>query len=423
MLFQTDLLETLANAAWTIIGIIGVVVFVLVVAYFKTLVVVPLNEYHVVIKKDKKQIFDGQGRYTFFNGLYSRTIIPKFVLDVEPPLIKIHDKDQLPLGIEISCKVKISDPARAGESLRNITLESVRKVVEDTIMSAVRSIAMTKNVLEIMKEREAIEIAVNDKVMDALGKLGLYPSIFDIKNISDIENNLVIRNLERVKIAELARNARVSEAEMNAGAEKKEAEAKALTQIVKEASVRDQMKAKYERERENAQQEHESLTAQMRVRELEVTKSAEIKRKEVLLQAQSQAEAIELKAKAESEAAKMKMAAQAEGLRMKEEAEAQGLKMKADAMKAYTEAGKEGMLIQALNILSQAQIGAAEKIAMGLAQNSKIIYLPSEGGLLNYVPKIDSFLESGAIDKILTKLNDIRGLTITEKKTAPAKPQ
>ncbi len=49
---------------------------------------------------------------------------------------------------------------------------TVSKVVEDTVMSAARSVAMERTILDVMKKREEVELRVYEMVDDALGKLG-----------------------------------------------------------------------------------------------------------------------------------------------------------------------------------------------------------------------------------------------------------
>ena len=154
---QIDYTSTILTAIY-VIAVIAVIIIIIVM--FKSLVVVPFNEVHVVSRGTKVTQYDGSGRYRYYKFLYGRTIIPKHVLDIEPALIKLHDVDKLPFGVEISVKVQVTDPPKAAQTLTKIDLNTISKVVEDTVMSAARSVAMERNILEIMKDREEIEKAI-----------------------------------------------------------------------------------------------------------------------------------------------------------------------------------------------------------------------------------------------------------------------
>jgi regulator of protease activity HflC (stomatin/prohibitin superfamily) len=131
--------------------------FIFLIIYLKTITVVPFNEIHVVSKRKKIYEYDGKGRYRFYGFFHSRTVIPKHVLDIEPGLMDLHDIDNLPFGVEISIKVQVTDPQKAAATLTQIDHNTVSKVVEDTVMSAARSVAMERTIIEIMKDREAVE--------------------------------------------------------------------------------------------------------------------------------------------------------------------------------------------------------------------------------------------------------------------------
>ncbi|MHA1371418.1 MAG: SPFH domain-containing protein [Promethearchaeota archaeon] len=117
----------------TLIGLIVVIAVIVVIIilfgigmYFKHLVVVPFNEVHVVSRGKKISQYDGAGRYIYLPLFHGRTIIPKHVLDIEPPLIKLHDIDKLPFGVEISVKVVVSDPEKAASTLTRIDHQTWR---------------------------------------------------------------------------------------------------------------------------------------------------------------------------------------------------------------------------------------------------------------------------------------------------------
>jgi len=411
-----------------LIGLAVLAVIVALVVYFKTNIVVPFNEIHVVSKGKTIYEHDGKGRYRYFPFLHGRTIIPKHVLDIEPGLLDLHDCDNLPFGVEISIKVQVTDPQKAAATLTRIDHSTVSKVVEDTVMSAARSLAMERTIISIMKNREEIEKSVYEMVSDALAKLGLSAIIFDIKNIRDIDGRDVIGSLERVKIAELIKKARISEAIQENEAKEVETERKKSTQVKFEKMKQEEEQARLEREREVAINQMLVEQEKLKIEEQKLTRFAEIeqkkakilanaKREQRLIEAQGDAEATERRAQAEANAIKLAAEAEAEGIRVKGLAEVDVLKEKSEALKQ----GSVAAQLQILEILSQAQVDSAGKIADALGKNNKIMYLPvdSNGGniLTKWLPKMEGLLQSGMLSKFVKQLTNEEPVKVIANKT------
>jgi len=403
---------------------VGTVIFVIVVislicfaiVWLKTICVVPFNEIHVVSRGKRISEYDGKGRYRFYNFFHSRTIIPKHVLDIEPGLMDLHDSENLPFAVEISIKVQVTDPQKAAATLTRIDHNTVSKVVEDTVMSAARSVAMERNIIEIMKDREAVEKAMYNMVAESLAKLGLSAIIFDIKNILDIEDQDVIGSLERVKIAELKRNARISEAIQNNEAREVEVERNKATEVKIQKMMLEEEQARLVKEKEMAIEQMKVETELLKIEEQKMTRLASIEKEKAIilataerdkkmLAAQGAADAIKLAAQAEAESIRLRSAAEAESIRMKGLAEAEILKKKSEALKKGSYAGQ----IKVLEILAQAQVETAGKIAEALGANNKIMYLPMDGKkgnnlLSSLLPKLDGVLQSGMLDDLVRQL-------------------
>ncbi|MHA1513801.1 MAG: SPFH domain-containing protein [Candidatus Hodarchaeales archaeon] len=384
--------------------------------YFKTIVVVPFNEVHVLSKGQTVKQYDGKGRYRYYKFVHGRTIIPKFVLDIEPPLIKLHDKDKLPFGVEISVKVQVTDPPMAAKNLTRIDHSTISKVVEDTVMSASRSIAMERSILEIMKEREDIENAIYQMVSDALNKLGLSPIIFDIKNIRDIEGSDVIANLERIKIAELRKDARIAEAKQNSEATIIEVETRKNSIVKAELMKQEEEHARLNRELMVAEENLAVEERRLQIKEQNDQRVAEIEKKKKLLIAEAEAEAIQLKARAEADSVRLKLEAEAEGIRMKGLAEAEAIHSKAEAMREYNDVSSQMRMIE---VLAKAQVDAGAQIAKAIGQNNKIMYLPMNGdGMFSgLLPRMDALLQSDLVrDGIAEVVEGLQTATKGKKK-------
>ncbi len=411
-----------------VIALVVLFIILAIIIYFKTNIVVPFNEIHVISKGTTIHEYDGKGRYRYFPFLYGRTIIPKHVLDIEPGLLDLHECDNLPFGVEISIKVQVTDPQKAAATLTRIDHSTVSKVVEDTVMSAARSLAMERTILDIMKNREEIESSVYEMVSDALSKLGLSAIIFDIKNIRDIEGRDVIGSLERVKIAELIKKARISEAIQENEAKEVEVERKKSTQVKSEHMKLEEEQARLERERKISTNQMLVEQEKLKIEEQKLTRFAEIEQKKARIQAEAKKEQRLIEAQAEAEATQKKAEAEAKAIKLAAEAEAEGIRVKGlaevDVLQKKSEALKQGSVaaqLQILEILSQAQVDSAGKIADALGKNNKIMYLPvdNNGGnlLTKWLPKMEGLLESGMLSKFVKQLTNEAPVKAISNKT------
>ncbi|NVM54881.1 MAG: SPFH domain-containing protein, partial [Candidatus Helarchaeota archaeon] len=231
-----------------LISIAVVAIITIIGVYLSRIVVVPPSEFHVVVSKDQRRVYDGKGRYFYFRTFNRRIIIPKRVLDIEVSQIRLHDKHNLPFQLEISCKIQVKDPTKAAESLGAVDEAHLKRITEDTVMSASRSICMQMEILRIMREREEVENAIYKLIVDSMMKLGLEPVIFDIKNISDTKGSTVIQDFERVKSAELRKDARIAESLHLSEAEIMESERHKLSQVKREGDQMEEEQAKVQRE-------------------------------------------------------------------------------------------------------------------------------------------------------------------------------
>ncbi len=404
--------ENSLPVAGILIGL-GVVIIIGIIVYLQKLVVVPFNEVHVISQGKKTRTYDGKGRYFFLKVIMGRTIIPKHILDIEPAMIKLHDRDNLPYGVSISVKVQVTDPQQAAASLTRIDHSTVAKVVEDTVMSAARSIAMERTILDVMKKREEVEQAVYDMVADALSKLGLSAVIFDIKDIQDYKGSNVIASLERVKVAELHKEARISEAQQNSLAEVTESEEQKKSKVKQEEMQQQEEAARLIREEEVARRqaavenERLALAEQKETRMAEIAREkarieAEARKEQKLINAQADADAIMARAESEAEAIRIKAQAEAESIQKRGEAEAEVLKKKNAAM-----GGDFAGQIELMKLFSVTQVDSAAKIAEALGQNNKIMYLPTGENsnlLSNFLPNMNALMESGLPQEIIDLL-------------------
>ncbi|MHA1275548.1 MAG: SPFH domain-containing protein [Candidatus Helarchaeota archaeon] len=306
----------------------------------------------------------------------------------------------LPFQLEISCKIQVKDPNKAAESLGMIDEMHLKRITEDTVMSSARSICMQMEILTIMREREEVESAIYKLIVDSLMKLGLEPIIFDIKNISDAKESTVIKDFERVKSAELRKEARISESVHLSEAEIMESERHKMSQVKHENDLMEEEKAKIQKEMMIAEKSRELVEKKMAIKEEEIRRAAEIQKEKLRLEAEAEAEAIRLKAEAEADAIKLTA-----------EAEAAGIKEKAKALEEYQKAGESGMKIKSLEILADAMVRSSENVATALKTNSKLIMLGGGNGsgsinggtgqtLFNLIPMFSLLTENGLLSML-----------------------
>lgn len=378
---------------WIIFGIVCAVIVVIVYVslYFSNLTVVPPSEFHVVVSKNRRRVYDGKGRYVFWSTFNRRIIIPKRVLDIEISKIRLHDKYNLPFELEISCKIQVKDSSKASESLGTIDEMHLKRITEDTVMSSARSVCMTMEIITIMREREQVENAIYKLIVDSLMKLGLEPVIFDIKNISDTKESTVIKDFERIKSAELRKEARIAESIHISDAEITESERHKMAQVKRESDKLDEDDARISREMTIADKERELMQKRLLIKEDEARKTAEIAKEKLRLESEAEANAVKLRAQAD-----------AESIRLKAEAEAEGIRDKAKALEEYQKAGEKGLKIKQIEIIANAMVKQSENMAKGLQNNSKVILMGGGGNsgdatrsMMNLMPMFSLFTESG----------------------------
>ncbi|MHA1143450.1 MAG: SPFH domain-containing protein [Candidatus Helarchaeota archaeon] len=385
---------------------IGVLVFFLILGlifaiwfWASRIVVVPPNEAHVVVSKKKRYLYDGKGRYMFIKLLHRRLIIPKVVIDVDIPDIRLHDKDNLPFVVKISCKVQVKNPEKAAETLGADIYKTLRRIVDDTVQSAARTICMQKDILSIMRERENVEEGIYSSLSGSFVKLGLEPIIFDIKDITDVKGSSVIRDLERVKSAELDKNARIAEAFHDSEAKRVEAEKHKEATVTQEQMMQAEKEAEIEKEKFVVQQTEELVRRKMAIKELETKRGAEIEREKEVVLANAKAEAVKIQAEAEAQAIKLKA-----------EAEAAGVRAKAKALEEYAKAGESGIKMKSLELIIDGVVRSSKEIAEGLKQNSKVVILGggSDGtqgnSLMNLIPMAEVLKETGILKSLTSEL-------------------
>ena len=358
-----------------VIGVIAVAIFVAV--WVMTLKNVPLFEAHILTSAHGKvRVFDGNGRYHFFPHFQKRIVMPKTIMEIKTTRIKHHDIDKLPFGVELASKIQITNPQRAAMTLGTSSIHEIKNYVEETIISALRSQAMQRNLLDIMRNRDELEDNIYHSTEAALAKIGIEVIMFDIINIVDVEDSTVIHDLERVKSSELSRRAREAEALHESKAKIVEAQEHGEAEVVRQNTIRKQETARIQQEISIAEQREALMEKEMNVQALEKEREAEIQGRRIFIQAEAEANRRLKLAEADAKSTLIRADAAAKSIQMKMEAEAAGTLQLAKALEQLDASGLEVKLEE---IRSHMTIESAKALAEGIRANTKI-FLPISSG-------------------------------------------
>lgn len=378
-----------------IIGIIvAVAIFSIIIAVFKILVVVPPTEAHVISTGRKIKIFDGQGRYLYFTLWQERVVVPKHVFEITRK-VRLHDSANLPYAVEIACKVRVADARIAVENLGIVDNDVIIRIVDDTIVAAARSASMKKDLITLMRNRDAVEQEIYSSTADTLAKIGVAVVIFDITDFLDIKESNVIKDLERVQSARVRADARESEAEANARAEIQEARKQAEAEVQRQEAIRARESARLQQEMHIAEQQKELTMRQMEVENVSQRRQAEIMAERVAIEAEAEAEKLRRIAQGQADAIKIRAEAEAQALEVKLIAEANGTKELAKALHEFDAAGIQ---IKLAEINSEVSIDVAKSISTALERNTKLFLPVGSGGLsetiMSLIPGLEAFKET-----------------------------
>jgi len=398
----------------TFIIFIGILVFLMLTVYN----VVSSEDIHVIAFGGTEREYRGGDSYFFVPKIMKRNKLKRSVIEIAVPRIKLLDQDNLPFGVEISCKVQISGAIIATRSLGKATKKDIISIVDDTIQSASRSEAMKQVLPTIMRERDEMEKAINKSTSETLARVGIEVVLFDIKNIIDVEGYTVIADMERVKSAELNKIARIAEASQNAEAEIVESERRSEAEVKRQEALQRAETARLTQQQLIAEQKRQLTLKEMEVLSAETKRQAEIEAERITIQAtadaekqrkiaQGDADSNVIRANAEAEAARTRAGAEADAIRLKLEAEAQGTKSLAEALKKFNESGIQ---VKLQEIQAEAQKDIASSIARGIQNNTKLI-LPANSGMgglfSNMVSGITAMKEAGvSVGDVLKKTQD-----------------
>lgn len=381
------------TGVWLIVGLLvitGIAVFFLkefVGGFLGLYRIVPLNEAHIRILNNSKSIFSartGQSAYWYIPFITKVTRLPLTNLTIDVNDIKLNDKDMAKFICDMVCFVNIKDIEKAGERLTSspatkdmgFDLQRLQTDLRAIVESVMRTVSTKQSILEIYKDRSALDTAISNEVAKVFPSWGLDLVDLELKDLKDAEDSSIIHDIESLKAADLHRDAEIRKAETDREARLKKAEA---DELAKKREIERDRTVAFEQQKmrmEVAKQEKEANTTTIEAKRVmefgqadinrQVTeKNAEATRRKLEIEAEGMKQKLTLEAEGEARKVETIGKAQADVVFLSKDAEARGTEKIADAMKKFDEIS---MKIKMLDIQRDVMIERYRALASSLAK-------------------------------------------------------
>ena len=403
-----------------------VIIIITVIGYVKS----PPDTAYIISGFRKPRILIGKAgiRIPFLERL-DKLSLKMFSVDVKTT-------DFVPNAEYINVKVDATVKIRIGQSEDMMTLASkfflnekedmIIRRVQDTLEGNMREIVGQMRLEEMVTDRKAFGERVQENAIPDLQKMGLEMISFNVQSFSD-QNNVIedlgIDNISQIKkgaaVAKAQADRDIAIAQAQAAKEANDAKVQSEMEIaekqtalaIRQAELKQQSDVKkadadaayaiQEQEQRrsievssaNADIARAERTAELRAKEVEVTKQtldAEIRAKAdaeryaaeqeaeaELFRRTKEAEAKMIERQREAEGIRAVGEAEAEAIRLKALAEAEGIDKKAEAMKKYGEAAVIEMIMEALPEIAKnvaEPLSKVDKITMyGEGNSAKLL--------------------------------------------------
>ncbi|HBR14285.1 MAG TPA: hypothetical protein DD723_01925 [Candidatus Omnitrophica bacterium] len=392
--------------------------------------VVPVNEAHIRILQNSKNIFsarDGRSAYWVVPFITKLHKLPLCNLAIPVNDIKLNDKNMAKFVCDIMCFINIHDINLAVERLilTDTSAElgfDFMKLSEDlrAIMESVgRTVTTKQTILDIYMNRQMLDQAITKEVEQVFPKWGIELVDLELKDIKDAHESTIIADIERKIAAEIRRDAEIRVATTTKEAELAKAEAEEIyrkRQIEKDQQIG---MAEQFKNQEIASKEKEANAIRIEaIRRLDVG-HAEIEKQKMEQLAQGQKLKYTLEAEGQANQIMSVGKADADIIRIKKEADAAGTLKLAEALKEFNDVAinvkildiQKEIMIAKFNALAQAIQQADVKWIMSGANAQKFfgLNLDAEGGA-----NLQQFIQESGLD--LEKLTALMGSIKKDKK-------
>jgi uncharacterized membrane protein YqiK len=393
--------------------------------------IVPVNEAHIRVMDNKKQVFScrtNNSAYWVIPFITKLHKLPLCNLAIPVNDIKLNDKDMAKFVTDIMCFVNINNIDLAVERLiltdatREMGFDFV-KLSEDlrAIMESIgRTVTTKQTILDIYMNRSLLDKAITEEVQKVFPNWGIELVDLELKDIKDAPDSTIIADIEKKVAAEIRRDADIRVAITTKEAEIVKAEAEETyrkRQIQKDEAIGIA--------EQNKNQKIANMEAEANMQKIEAKRKLEVGQADIekqRIEKQAEAQKIKYTTEAEGESSKIKSVGQAEAniIQIKKEAEAAGTLKLAEAMKQFNDVA---INVKVLDIAREVQIAKFNAFAQALskadikwimsganAQNLFGLNLNAEGGanleqflteagLTQFIPTIQALIKKTEVKK------------------------
>lgn len=333
-------------------------------------------------------------------------------MEVEVTTRNAFCKGGIRINVDAIANVKISDDERlVGNAIERFLGQDraeLASVAKQTLEGHLRAVLANLTPEEVNEDRLKFAEALAGEAEADLNKLGLHLDTFNIHSVSDVEGSSYLKEISRKSIAEVIKNAEVSEATCNREATEAEAEARSRAEVAQEQAetlVRTKsnelrkLKAELEAEAKSAEEQAEAARQTARAlaeRELQEVRS-ELEGKRL------QAEVV-IKAEADATARALQARGEAAPIAERGKAMAESLDMMRQAWLQAGSGAKPIFLIQELDTILRAVVDRVESIRVDR------VALVDRGDGSSLPAYVSSF--PATVNAVLKELNHVTGIDV-----------
>lgn len=364
--------------------------------------IVPVNEVHIRIMDNKKQIFSsrtGKSSYWVVPFITKLHKLPLSNIDIPTDNIKLNDINMAKFVCDIMCFINIDNIELAVERLTLTSVTSQLGFDDERLGSDLRAImesigrtvATKQTILEIYMNRQALVEAITKEVQGVFPKWGISLVNLELRHIRDAEGSTIIADIERLRASEIRRDADIKVAVTER--EAKIAQAEAQEAYKKREIQKDQTVAITQQEALIAVQKK---TAEANIEAVEARRKLDVGQAEIAKQITEQtAMAARIKVEQEAEAQRIKFETESSGqakqilavgqanadmIKAKLIAEAEGTKELAAAMKEFK---GEALSVKQLEINKEIMVAKYAAVAKAM-ENADIKWIMSGDNAANF---------------------------------------
>lgn len=316
------------------------------------------------------------------------------------------------INVDAIANVKISDHPNivrnAIERFLGQDRHEILEVAKNTLEGHLRAVLAGLTPEEVNEDRLKFSERLSDEAERDLNKLGIHLDVFNIHSVSDVDGSSYLAEIGRKSIAEVLKDAEISEADCERAATESEAQARSQAEVAGEQAetiirVRSnelrKIKADLEANAKSAEEQAEAARETARaVAELELQQvRAELEGKRL------QAEVV-VRAQAETQAKALQARGDAAPIAERGKAMAGSLELVREAWKEAGEGAKPIFLIQQIDTILREVVNRVQDVRVGT------VNLVDKGDGSSLPAYVSSF--PATVNAVLQELNEIVGIDI-----------